>query len=351
MNRQNAERRLWFAIDTVGYGRLPAPETAKVQAALHEMLKTAADRAGLDIDKWDTQVSGDGRISAIPASEDEMWVVDVFVRQLSELLRQHNERFEQGAHLRLRLAIHQGLYEKGPNGWIGDAPKIVSRLEASLVLREAMRRNLSADMAVLLSDRVYKDIVAAGRSSLGEDLFAPVVAAGKPGEEPTPARLWIPLSSTPPRTRMPARAVRTVKVAAVVVLAVTALFIWLVLRDRGPTLPAASVHMLPAGPYERGATLTIGLVTARPVSAPTTRRVRLTVGDHVSDQVLCVSHTRVMVTVPGEGVHPARRELRDGDVLSVPLGAGTTRVDLQLSVTSDEGCEMDLGFDDVTPIS
>lgn len=349
MSSQNPERRLWFSIDIVAYGKLSVPETGKTQGVLTDLLERATDRAGLHMDQWDTQVAGDGLIAALPQSEREARVVDDFIRHLSELLRQHNVRMERDAHLRLRVAIDHGPYEKAANGWSGVAPRIVARLEGSQVLRGALARNPTADIAVLLSDRVYKDVVAAGTTSLSENLFEAVMAEGKAGEDPIPARLWIPLAPGPMRARMPAEAVRTVKAAVVVLLAVIALLSWLALRDRGPTQPTAQVRIAQRAPYRNGDDLQADLVTSRPMSKLTTHEMQLVVSNHVPSQTLCIFHTRVTTTVVENGVRTAHGVLRNGSVLAIPLGAADTSANISLAVSTDKGCEMEIGFEDITP--
>ncbi|MEU1625957.1 hypothetical protein ABZ746_11670 [Streptomyces sp. NPDC020096] len=344
MSERNVERRLWLAVDMVGYGKLPDPEKAEAQAALRRLLDSAAQRTGLQMDTWDTQTAGDGQISAIPAAESEGKVVDEFVRHLWALLQNHNARALPDAHLRLRLAIDQGPYEKAPNGWGAHSPVFVSRLVDSRPIRESLTQTPTADLALILSDRVYQDVIATGSTTLNTRYFSRVEANGKSGEDAIPAWIWVPGSPAPPRTRIRNQ---IIILSAAALIAIIALLAYL-LHGESPTLPTAQVYIHKIGPYQNGSTVTASLDTARPVSAPSTRQVRLTVTNHFPDQVLCVPHATVSTTVTKDGAQLARADLHNGDTLSVPLDAGQTAANLNLTVTSDPGCVVDLILDDVT---
>lgn len=364
MSSHNPGRRLWISIDTTDRGRSTTTETGTVQEVLPQLLASAADRAGLRWEEWETRVAGEGLISAVPQSESEARVVDCFMRQLSRLLRRYNGTVEPGARLRLGLVVDRKAGGRAANGWADTAPKSVTRLEGNRVLREALDRTPAADMAVLLSEQVYKDVVEAGSTSLGKDLFACVTAERTTGEEPVPARLWIPLASDPLCAKVPAQAVRTVKAASVVLLAVTGLLVWLVVRGGNPTRPTVSPTTRPSvspvlqpiarlkieqrAPYTKGDTLRAELVTPLPMSTPTTHRMRLVVSDHLPGQALCARETRVTTSVPENGGRPARGVLSDGDVLTVPLAAGDTSANVSLAVSTGKGCATDIVFEDVT---
>ncbi|WP_414169661.1 hypothetical protein ACMATS_29885 [Streptoverticillium reticulum] len=347
--RSNAERRLWLAIDAVGYGRRSDTQKNAVQTALRKTVGKAADQAGLHSATWDTQVSGDGQISAIPAGESEQRVVDDFVRHLVAQLHRHNEPFRPEERLRLRIAIHHAPYLQGPNGWNGRAPVEVTRLVDSELLRSALDSKQGPDVAVALSDPVYMDLVAAGSTSLDTHRFRPVEVRGKSGEASHRAWLWVPDGRADGGVRRRPRILVLVLVVVLVATAVTALFVAHSLGAGGAPVPAARVTIEPGAPYGDGSRATARLTTARAAPRPGTRRLRLAVSDHFPDQVLCRHNTTVSVTLHKNGMQSTTGALHDGDTFGVPLEAGRTDAALDLVIASNPGCAMDLSFDDVTP--
>lgn len=341
--RSNAERRLWLAIDVVGYGRRSDTQKKAVQATLREAVDTAALNAGLHGAKWDTQFSGDGQISAVPADEPERKVVDDFVRHLVALLHSHNEPYHPKERLRLRIAIHHAPYLQGPNGWNGRAPVEVTRLVDSRPLRNALDPKRGPDAAVALSDPVYKDLVASGSTTLDAHRFRPVMVKGKSGETSHRAWLWVPDGRVRRRPRI------LVLFVVLVATAVTALFVAHSLGAGGAPVPTARVTIEPGAPYGDGDRATARLTTARAAPRPGTRRLRLAVSDHFPDQVLCRHNTTVSVTLHKNGMQSTTGALHDGDTFGVPLEAGRTDAALDLAIASNPGCAMDLSFDDVTP--
>lgn len=342
--QDNAERRLWLAIDIVGYGRTPDTQKSAVLESLRKTMDAAALNAGLHSGTWDTQSTGDGQISAIPAEESERRVVDDFVRHLVAQLHSRNEPYRLEERLRLRIAIHYAPYPQAPNAWNGRAPVEVRRLVDSEPLRNALAPETGPDVAVVLSDSVYRDLVKAGSTTLDPRRFKPFKEKGKSGESPLQAWLWVPDGLVRSRPRALA-----LVVALVVAAGVTALVVARVLGAGDAPVPAAQVTIAPGAPYGDGSRATARLVTARALPRPGTRRLRLTVSDHFPEQVLCRRDTMVSVTVHKNGTRSAVGALHDGDAFRVPLDAGRTDTALDLAITSNPGCAMDLSLDDVTP--
>lgn len=339
------ERRLWLAIDVVGYGKRPDEQKHAVQEALREIVDAATENAGLRSGKWDTQPSGDGQKSAIPADEPERKVVDEFVRHLVALLRRHNAPFSRENRLRLRVAIHHGPYVLGANGWDGRVPVELTRLVDSEPLRNALRRKCRADVAVALSDPVYKDIVASDSTTLNARHFSHIKVEGKKNEPPQQAWLWVPDGRF---RNWPRSLVTTLVVTVIVIATAAALYLTHAFGLGDEALPTAQVTIEPGGPYHDGSKATAYLTTTRAVPRPSTRRVLLTVSNGYHDQVLCLHSTTVSLTLDKDSAQISLGSLHSGDTFGVPLEAGQTDATLDLAITMNSGCGTGLSFDDIT---
>ncbi|TDD21868.1 hypothetical protein E1287_40265 [Actinomadura sp. KC06] len=170
-------RRLLLSVDVMGYGSVSDLRQRDIHRALLAALDEAAERAGLERAGWHRQVAGDGELSVLPPDESEPRVVDGFVHQLAATLRRVNGDAVEG-RLRLRLAIHYGTAVPGSTGYNGRGLVEVSRLCDSAPLRSALLRS-KADLAVILSRQVFRDVVLGEHTSLNPSRFREVMVREK----------------------------------------------------------------------------------------------------------------------------------------------------------------------------
>jgi class 3 adenylate cyclase len=128
-------------------------------------MSEAAEAAQLIRRSWFKQSVGDEELALLPSTEPEPRVVDDFVRELDAALRRHNSGLEPGHRLRLRVGIHYGVAFPAPNGLAGQAVVAVSRLVDCGPLRAAIAAADEANMALILSRRVYEETVQQGHTS------------------------------------------------------------------------------------------------------------------------------------------------------------------------------------------
>lgn len=182
-------RALLMACDITGYGSGDDQLQAAMQKALVTVLDEAAGRAGLARSEWDRESTGDGELALLPTTESEPRVVDDFVRELAAALARHNRHLADRARMRLRVAIHYGVVYPASNGYAGQGVVVVSRLLDSKPLREAMRRS-DTELALIISNVIYSDIVLNGHTSLRPQDFRRVAVRIK--EFSDDAWLWLP---------------------------------------------------------------------------------------------------------------------------------------------------------------
>jgi hypothetical protein len=168
--------RLVLAVDVEKYSTRDAREQLRAQTELQRILSAAARNVGLDQREWYEQVSGDGELVVLPEDVDVPVVVGDFTSSLETILGECNRRVIGGTRVRLRLrvALHHGTLMPGPFGPAGDAPIVVSRLLDAKPLRRLLAEQQERDLALIVSQSLYQDVVRTGFCSLDPEEFQPV---------------------------------------------------------------------------------------------------------------------------------------------------------------------------------
>ncbi|WP_148307098.1 hypothetical protein [Nocardia nova] len=174
-------RRLLVSVDAVGYGSGDDIRQRSMQTAIPAVLADAAKRAGLDRTRWVEQQAGDGELAILPddQSDHEPEVVDDFVRELNTALARHNRELRDDARLRLRLAVHNGVAAPADFGYAGQGVVAVSRLVDAAPVKAALRAVPTANLALVLSERVFLDVVAQGHTAVPPAAFRAITVHNK----------------------------------------------------------------------------------------------------------------------------------------------------------------------------
>ncbi|XRQ13906.1 hypothetical protein ACN3XK_24380 [Actinomadura welshii] len=170
--------RLLLAVDIQGYSRRDTREQLIAQRRLSDALDRAAAGIGLDRAQWDKQVGGDGELATLPDGTDPARVAGDFVIGLAGALRAVNRdpgRFP----LRVRLSLHHGTLTAGPFGPAGDAPIVVQRLLDAAPLRRLLDGDRDRDLAYVVSDSLFEDVVRTGFCALRPQAFQPIKVTAK----------------------------------------------------------------------------------------------------------------------------------------------------------------------------
>ncbi|MGI5166574.1 hypothetical protein ACQEU3_19685 [Spirillospora sp. CA-253888] len=179
-----------ISVDATGYGSGDDQRQSIIQAGLLDVLDQAAASAGLDRENWERQGAGDGEFSVLPPQIAEGRLVGDFPLHLATFLGRRNGNAPWENRLRLRLAIHYGTAIADVNGRSGQGPVEVARLCDSPPLRAALRES-RADLAVIISDRVFSDTVRQGHTlTVAPEDFREVKITVKEYRER--AWIWIP---------------------------------------------------------------------------------------------------------------------------------------------------------------
>jgi len=171
------EYRLLFTVDIEDYSGRNDREQHTLQAALDQMLANAADTAELDRAAWKRQEGGDGIYAVLPLGADVTHLMDVFVRELDAGLGAYNRRRSEPTwtRIRLRMAVHVGpMHVDGAMGWPGQHAVQPARLRDSKPIRIAMQALPAADLAVIVSNEIYRDYITQGLGEPRPNAFRPV---------------------------------------------------------------------------------------------------------------------------------------------------------------------------------
>ncbi|WP_433894571.1 hypothetical protein [Streptomyces sp. CA-111067] len=157
--RPEITRRLCLAADIEQYSRFDTPHQEAVQAQLDRVLRAAAERSGLDHSEWSTQPQGDLEFAVLPAGTPEQLVLGEYVTHLAAELGGYNATRRPVGRMRLRLAIDVGVAVTAALGFSGPAPIAVARYLDAPEVKQALAATGSASLAVVVSDRLYQDVV------------------------------------------------------------------------------------------------------------------------------------------------------------------------------------------------
>ncbi|HEY7485121.1 MAG TPA: hypothetical protein VH912_11730 [Streptosporangiaceae bacterium] len=167
-------RRLIIAVDVHRYSRRDPLAQVDTQKDLIDALENAAVAVGLDRRKWHLQSIGDGELAILPAAVDEPVVVADFVEELRKRLLRQNRSLRRDARLRIRVAIHSGMLHLAANGYAGPGPVETCRLLDAAPLKDALAAADEADLVLIVSDSLFRDIVKPGFRGLRPEHFRPV---------------------------------------------------------------------------------------------------------------------------------------------------------------------------------
>jgi hypothetical protein len=150
------EWRIGFTVDIVRYSRRTQPEQEDAQRRLVHVIEESLAAAGLPLNIDDTQDAGDAMHVFLPADVD-IRRVSLLVPVTADRLARDNEK--NADRMRWRMAIDGGPVGKAEAGFSGHAIISYCRLVESGTLRRAVDDHPEADLALLVSDQIYKAIM------------------------------------------------------------------------------------------------------------------------------------------------------------------------------------------------
>ncbi|GGL28114.1 hypothetical protein [Planomonospora parontospora] len=183
-------RALVMSSDLKGYGGGNDKRHEAMQRGFIELHRAAAAEVGTDRGTWVIQPAGDGEIAILPQGEHEPVIVDRYVRTLHHGLTEHNKGLDPHERLRLRVALAFGTAYPSVNGYAGQAVVEASRLVDWAPLKQLFNEKDEANIVLILSARLFEDVVRQGHTSYQEFEFHRVLVSAK--EFSGSAWVWAP---------------------------------------------------------------------------------------------------------------------------------------------------------------
>lgn len=173
MTTQLVERFV-VGVDVERYSSKNIRQQDETQRMLDQILSEAANAAGLNRQQWQTAPGGDGELAVLPADVDMVAVVGRFVSELDDHLATFNDDRVPAMKIRLRVAMHIDTVKPSTFGYAGPGLVVLSRLLDAKPLREALAGAADANLALLVSDSVFRKVVESGFGALRPRRFAEI---------------------------------------------------------------------------------------------------------------------------------------------------------------------------------
>lgn len=171
-------RRLCAAIAAEGVPAAGRRGQRSGPSRAYAALLAAWSSADLDRVLLNAHHTGDIDIAVLPAGIDEPRVIPALIGSLAGTLRGMNADQDDGARIRLRMALHEGITILTPDGFTGGAVRGACQLADSPPLRAALATEPDADLAVMLSDQVFRDVIQLSHFGLPRSQFRRAMVTG-----------------------------------------------------------------------------------------------------------------------------------------------------------------------------
>jgi hypothetical protein len=183
-------RRVCIAVTAVrppGCPRRPVDghlEEERLRRCLDSAFSRACVAAGMGRALLNDQVRLVDQVAVLPAGIDEPRVLTLLVAELAAILREAGRRPAAGSRMRLVMAVHEGLTVLTEDSLGGQAIAKTCRMADSDELHATLTSQPSANLIVLLSERIFDDLSEHDRIALAAGKFRRVEIADPPGGEP-----------------------------------------------------------------------------------------------------------------------------------------------------------------------
>ena len=183
-----------FAVDIAGFTGPDRDDDIRLylHEELYEVLQKAFDGSGLPWADCFHEDRGDGALVIVPPAMACKGIIDPLPERLRGLIRRHNHVSCEAAGIQLRVAAHIGPVEYDGHGFVGSDIDMLFRMLDARPLKQALAGS-AAELALIVSDYVYRSLVCRHPTLVSPDAFRPVRFQVKA----TRARAWTYLPGVP----------------------------------------------------------------------------------------------------------------------------------------------------------
>ena len=164
-----------FAVDIANFTRPDRDDDIRrfMHEQLYMMLRKAFDGSGIPWTACQYEDRGDGALVVVPPGVSGLNLVGPLPERLRGLVRRHNHVSRDAAQIQLRAAAHFGLVEHDGYGFVGSDVNLLFRILNAPPLKQALADS-RADLALIVSDHIYRSFICPHPSLLSPDAFTAV---------------------------------------------------------------------------------------------------------------------------------------------------------------------------------
>jgi hypothetical protein len=172
----------------------PEPVGDREHYRLYKLLEKAFDGSGIPWNHCFREDRGDGVLTVIPPGTACKKIIDPLPERLRGLIRRHNHVFRDAAAIQLRTAVHIGPVDHDGHGFIGSDINLLFRMLNARPLKRALTSS-SAELALIISDYLYHNVVCRYPSLISPDAFQPI----RFQDQHMTTQAWAHLPGIPPQ--------------------------------------------------------------------------------------------------------------------------------------------------------
>lgn len=187
-----------ITVDVAGSGSRPVRATLRMRQELRQILTEVLGEQGIPWESVHPKDDGDAYRLLLGPDRPAERVLGPFLSDLEAALRGHRMFAAESALLRLRVAVHHGLAYLEGGEWAGPAFVLAARLLDSGPLRQALATAPEANLALIVSEAIYNDVITSQYGPPAQD-FQQVEIAEK--ETRTKAWIYVPGNNPQPPVR------------------------------------------------------------------------------------------------------------------------------------------------------
>ena len=164
-----------FAVDIAGFTEPRRDDDIRLylHEELYRFLEKAFDSSGISWSCCFHEDRGDGVLVVVPPGVACTGIIDPLPERLRGLIRRHNHVSCEAAGIQLRAAAHIGPVDHDGHGFVSSDINLLFRMLEARPLKLALNGS-GADLALIISDYVYRNVVCRYPSRVSPDAFQPV---------------------------------------------------------------------------------------------------------------------------------------------------------------------------------